>query len=391
MSGPDDPKPRRMRWVAIVLVLVAAGGAAGLVYRDRVSLPAPEQDAGAEALAGTALTVTAVQPVQVLWPEKLAVNGAITPWQEAVVSAEVSGVSLLAVLVDVGDQVEKGQVLARFDAAPLEAAYAEQKAALDDAQARVMEAEANVVRARQLRETQAISEFDLIKATAAAQAAQAQAELARARLRSQQLALGHAEVTAPDDGVISERSAMLGAVAAPGVEMFRLVRQNRLEWQAQIMAGNLAVLSPGQSAELRLPGGEVVSGTIRQVAPVVDAGTRTGIAYVSLDPAAANVRAGMYASGSLLLGERVGMALPASAIIQRDGFEYVFRLDGGEDPRVLQTKVRSGRRLEGDVEILEGISRNDQVVKSGGEFLSDGDRVRVLPAPPPVRELGSAS
>lgn len=386
----DTTPRRRLRWIGIALVVVAAGGAAALVYRDRGPAPAA-QSTPAESLAATALTVTTVRPVQVLWPEKLAVNGAITAWQEAVVSAEVSGVSLVEILVDVGDQVAQGQLLARYDSAPLEAAYAEQKAALDDARARLVEAEANVVRARQLRDTQAISEFDLIKATSAADAAHAQAALAEARLQTQTLALGHTRVTAPDAGVISLRSAMLGAVAVPGGELFRLVRGNRLEWQAEVTARSLAGLQPGQTAELRLPGGDVVSGTIRQVAPVVDAATRTGIAYVSLDPNAANVRAGMYASGNLLLGERVGMALPASAIVQRDGFEYVFRLDGGEQPRVLQTKVTSGRRLDGDVEILEGLSGNEEVVKSGGEFLSDGDRVRVVSDPAASRELGSAS
>jgi RND family efflux transporter MFP subunit len=319
-----------------------------------------------------------VSLVAVLWPDVLTASGAIGAWQEAAVSSEVSGASLVEVIVDVGDQVEQGQLLARFDTAPLQAAYAQQEAAVKEAQARLAEAEANASRIRQLRVAQAVSEFDLIKATTAVQSAQAQVESAGARLQSQRLSLGHAWVTAPDAGTIAVRNAMLGAVPVPGAELFRLVRQNRLEWRAEVTAADLRVVRAGQVAELRLPDGVVVSGTVRQVAPTVDAGTRSGMAYVALDPRATGVRVGMFASGTLVLGERIGMALPVSAIVERDGFEYVFRLENSDSLHVLQVKVTSGRQLDGYVEILEGLSADELVVKSGGEFLSDGDTVRVV-------------
>jgi RND family efflux transporter MFP subunit len=368
---------RGWRGLAIAVLGATTLGITVLAYQGDAG-NIPEGPAVAPAV-GAALTVTTVRPVSVLWPESLAVNGAISAWQEASVSSLVSGARLVDVLVDVGDEVEDGQLLARFDAAPLEAEYAQQQAAVAEAEARLEEADANASRALRLRETQAISEFDLIKASAALHGAQAQVELAKARLESQRLALGHTRVTAPDAGVITRRSAMLGAVAAPGVELFRLVRQNRLEWHAEITAANVGAVQPGQSVELQLVGGGSVSGTVRQIAPVVEADTRTAIAYVALDPAATGVRVGMYASGKVLLGQRVGIALPASAIVERDGYEYVFRLDTDDDPRAMQVKVTSGRRLDGHVEVLEGVSPGDDVVSSGGEFLSDGDRVRVAP------------
>lgn len=368
---------RGLRWLVIAVAIAGIGGVAALTQRDAPDEPAT-MPPPVDHARGAALTVAAVRPAPVLWPDTLTASGAINPWQEAVVSSKVSGASLVEVLVDVGDQVEAGQLLARFDPAPLESACAEQQAALNEAIARLSEAEANASRARQLRGTQAISEFDLIKADTAAQAARAQVELARARLHGQQLALEHTRVTAPDAGVISVRSAMLGAVAGPGVELFRLVRQNRLEWHAEITAADLAAVRVGQQAHLYLGDGSEVTGSVRQIAPVVDSTSRTSIAYVALDPGTASVRAGMFASGKLLLGERVGLALPASAVVERDGYEYVFRLADGEPRRAMQVRVTSGRRLDGNVEILDGVAPQDDVVRSGGEFLRDGDIVRVV-------------
>lgn len=383
---------RSLRWLGIAVVVLGIGSVAALTYRGGAGEPAERSPPGTQPTsAGAALTVTTVRPMSVLWPETLTVSGAISAWQEASVSSEVSGASLVEVLVDVGDQVQKGQLLARFDAAPLEAAYAQQEAALNEALARLVEADANATRARQLRDTQAISEFDLIKANAAAQGAQAQVDSARARLHSQRLALDHTRVTAPDDGVVSARNAMLGSVAAPGTELFRLVRQNRLEWRAEVTAAKLGAVHVGQQAELHLADGSVVSGSVRQVAPVVDSDTRTAIAYVALEPGTTSVRPGMFASGRLQLGERVGMALPASAIVERDGFEYAFRLEGVDAPRAMQVKVTSGRRLDGNVEIVDGLSPQDDVVRSGGEFLSDGDTVRVVAPDAPPQEVGAAT
>lgn len=393
MTAAIASRRRRLRNVgmAAVLVMVAIGGVTAVALRKAADEPAPGPEvAPTDAATGAALTVSMVRPVTILWPRALTSNGAISAWQEAAVSAEIGGVQLVELLVDVGDQVARGQLLARFDAAPLEAEYAQQKAALAEALARLAEAQANADRATRLRETQALSEIDLIKATTAAQAAQAQVELARARLLSQKLALDHTRVVAPDNGVIASRSALLGAVAAPGTELFRLVRQNRLEWHAELTAAELALVRPGQQAEIRLPDGDTVSGAVRQVAPVLDVNSRTGIAFVALDAGDQRLRAGMFASGSIRLGERAGLALPASAIVQRDGYEYVFLLRA-EDRRVLQTKVTTGRRLEGQIEILDGLSEHAEVVASGGAFLSDGDRVRIVPRQNAPRDLGAAS
>lgn len=364
--------------VPLTLALVGIAFVTALIVRAGRSSEAVDASAAAAADAA-ALTVSLVQPAAIVWPETVTANGAIGAWQEALVSAEIGGVRLVAVLADVGDQVSKGQVLARFDTAPLEAAYAQQRAALAEAQARFVEATTNADRARSLRRSLAISEQDLIKATTASQAAQAQVEVARARLLTQKITLDNARVLAPDDGVISSRSAMLGAVSAPGMELFRLVRQNRLEWRAELTAAELTAVDQGDRATIVLANGDVIDGKVRQVAPVLDTGSRTGLVYVALDTENPAARAGMYAAGRIFLDMRPGIALPASALVLRDGREYVFKVDS-EMGRVVQVQVATGRR-EGDrVEIMSGIEANDAVVESGGAFLNDGDRVRVVPA-----------
>ncbi|MGD8415723.1 MAG: efflux RND transporter periplasmic adaptor subunit [Pseudomonadales bacterium] len=365
--------------VPLSLALLGLAFVAALSLRASRSSDAEDRSTSESSADAAALTVSLVQPMPIVWPETVTANGAIGAWQEAVVGAEVGGMRLVEVLADVGDQVSKGQVLARFDIAPLQAAYAQQKAALAEAEARLVEAMANADRAKSLRQTQAISEQDLIKATTAAQAAQAQVEVARARLLTQKITLDNARVVAPDDGVISSRNAMLGAVSAPGMELFRLVRQNRLEWRAELTAAELAAINPGDRATVELAGGHVADGTVRQVAPVLDTGSRTGIVYVALDTENAGARAGMFAAGRIFLGERPGISIPASALVLRDGRQYVFKVDP-EASRVVQVQVETGRRETDRVEVVSGLKATDKVVENGGAFLNDGDRVRVVPS-----------
>jgi multidrug efflux pump subunit AcrA (membrane-fusion protein) len=126
--------------------------------------------------------------------------------------------------------------------------------------------------------------------------------------------------------------------------------------------------------------GGVVEGRVRQVAPTVDASTRNGLVYVDLPPqaAASGVKAGMYLSGDVLLGDAPAVTLPESAVFSRDGYDYVMVL--AAQNRVRQTKVTVGRRQDGQVEIVQGIGPNDGVVAAGAAFLSDGDTVRVAAA-----------
>mgnify|MGYP000641447449 CR=1 FL=1 len=195
---------------------------------------------GAEPVtARPALTVSTTRPSQTQLPLQLNANGNVAAWQEALVSLEAQGLRLTQVLVNVGDTVRAGQVLARLADETVQADLAQARAALLEAEANADEAVANASRTRQVQAGGALSEQQISQALSAERAAQARVLAARASVQSQELRLRQTQVLAPDSGVISARSATVGAVPASGTELFRLIRQNRLEWRAEVTAAEL--------------------------------------------------------------------------------------------------------------------------------------------------------
>ena len=182
-------------------------------------------------------------------------------------------------------------------------------------------------------------------------------------------------VLAPDDGVISARSATVGSLTQPGQELFRLIRGGRLEWRAEVPSAELGRVAAGAVAVLAAPDGTAVRGTVRAVAPSVDPQTRNGLVYVDL-PAAPAVRAGMFARGEFELGRSPALTLPQSAVVLREGFAYAFRLETAD--RVAQTKLQLGRRIGERVEVLSGLEPAARVVETGVGFLADGDVVKIV-------------
>lgn len=325
--------------------------------------------------AKAALTVELVSPFSSRWPDVLQINGNVAAWQESVVGAEQDGLKLAEVLVDVGDLVATGQVLARFDPE-----ISREELALAEAQVAQLEAQSalssdKAARARRLEGSGTVSTEDLLRYDTDEKTSAAQLASAKAQLRLRRLLLLRTEVLAPDDGVVSSRSAAVGAVAGAGTELFRLIRRGRLEWRASVPADQLPRVSRGQRAILRNVDLVENGGLVRQVAPTVDPANLNGLVYVDL-PANTQLRAGMFVSGELLLGESAALHVPESSLVFRDGFRYVMKID--RTNRVRQTKVATGRRLDGEVEIVEGeLSSADRIVYAGGVFLNEGDLVRV--------------
>jgi RND family efflux transporter MFP subunit len=337
---------------------------------------APAQPASAPA-AKPALTVSLVAPQTVEWPQRLSANGNIAAWQEAVIGAEGAGLRLTEVLVNVGDNVRKGQALARLNSETIAADLAQAQASLAEARAAAEEAQANGNRARELGPTGVISAQQIQQWLTAEKTAFARVEAIKARVAADQLRLSQTRVLSPDSGVISARLATVGAVVQPGQELFRLIRGGRLEWRAEVSAADLARVKTGAVAHVTPAGGRSIEGRVRVIAPSVDPGTRNGVVYVDL-PAPGDARAGMFARGDFELGSAKALTLPQGAVVLRDGFSYVLRVDA--QSKVVMTKVAVGRRVGERVEIVSGLDGQARVVASGGGFLSDGDTVRVVDA-----------
>ncbi len=375
---------RRATWIAVAVALTLGAAGAWTPAQDKQPADAAKK---AAAAARPSLTVTTATPQSSDWPQVLAANGNIVAWQEAVIGAEISGHRLTEVLVNVGDVVKKGQLLARVSSDMVAADWAQTKAAEAEAEAMLAEAKANADRARSLQPTGALSGQQINQLLTAEQTAAARLNSVRAKVKSDELRVAHTRVLAPDGGVISARTATVGSLTQPGQELFRLIRGGRLEWRAEVTAAELAKLKPGVAAMVVMPDGSKAAGKVRMVAPTIDPQTRNALVYVDLAPVvgvAGNVaRAGMFARGEFELGRTGAVTLPQSAVLLRDGFSYVFQLEA--DNRVAQKKVTVGRRAGDRIEITSGVEANARVVATGAGFLSDGDTVRVVDSAAPAK------
>ncbi|MCY7306643.1 MAG: efflux RND transporter periplasmic adaptor subunit [Rhodoferax sp.] len=349
---------------------------AGLLTLAAATLTArAADDKNAPTVAKAALSVTLVQPQTASLLLKVVANGNIAAWQEASVGTETNGLRLAQVLVNVGDAVKRGQVLAEFAPDMVQSDIAQMRASQAEAEATLAEAQVNAQRARELQATGALSAQQINQYLTAERTAVARLEAQKAMAQMQQLRLAQTRVVAPDNGIISARSATVGAVLPAGQELFRMIRQGRLEWRAEVPSADLAAVKPGQPVTVTAPNVAPIKGKVRIVGPTVDPQTRNGLVYVDL-PGGGLVKAGMFARGEFEIGAQSGLTLPQSAVMLRDGFSYVQRV--GPDSKVQEVKVRIGRRTGDRIEIVEGLGADARVVASGGAFLADGDTVLVV-------------
>ena len=405
-ESPVMPFFRRLSlkfYALAAVLLLALAGAGFYALRPGSSAPAtgadvsraaaaPVAEPPARAGSGTAkaaLTVSTVLVKPVNLAQNFSANGGVYAWQEAGVGAEVQGLRVNDVRVDVGQSVQRGQVLATFAADGVLADIAVARAGVAEAQANANEAQANADRARSLQNTGALSNQQIQQMLTLEQSARARLDSAKAALDAQQARLKHTQVVAPDSGTIVQRNVAVGAVAGAG-DLFRLIRQGRLEWRAEVTSSELARVQPGSEVFVTAPGGAVARARVRMIGPTVDAQTRAGLVYVDLLgmregeklALGAAFKPGMFAKGDFVFGNSSALTIPQQAVVVRDGFSYCFVV--GADGRVAQRKISVGRRSSaqdgGVVEVLSGLEPGAQVVAGGAGFLNDGDLVKVVQA-----------
>ena len=373
--------------VVLIVAVIAAAVFVGMKFLPKSPpgpTPPPSTAANPAAPAGNpSLTVATVLPQRVQLPITLGANGNIVAWQEAVLGSEANGLRLKEVRVNVGDAVKAGQVLAVFASETVMADVAQARASVAEANANAADAVANATRAQSLQRTGALSVQQINQYQTTADTAKARVESAKATLDAQQLRMVQTRVLAPDDGVISSRTATVGSVVGVGTELFRMIRKGRLEWRAEVTSTELGRLGPGTKVQVTAPSGASLEGTVRMIAPTVDPQTRNALVYVDLPVAADSatpVKAGMFAHGEFVLGSSSAVTVLQQSVLLRDGFSYVFQLRdrSGDTGHVAQAKVRTGRRLGEQVEIIDGLAADARVVVRGAAFLTDGDLVRIV-------------
>jgi HlyD family secretion protein len=345
--------------------------------------------------------IRVVKVAQRLLTDRTIVTGSIEAVEEVYVQPQVDGLRIETLAADVGDVVKKGAVLAtlsddalllqksQLDAnhAKVLAVGAQLNAQLMEAKVNAADAEKQAVRAEILSKSGAVasSQSEQLRATAAAAAARvnsarqaimanvADVNVVDAQIRDIDLKLARTDIKAPVDGVISARTARIGAIAAgAGQPLFTLIRDNAVELKADVAEGDLLKLKPGQIVHISVAGTNTgVSGKVRTIEPTIDATTRLGTVRITVDdPAMARV--GMYASAEVIISARNVLSAPLTAVTsEKDGI-FVRKIVGNE---VKTQKVETGVQDGDYVEIMSGLSENDVVVEKAGAYVRDGDRI----------------
>ena len=372
--------------VLVIGVLVGKYWGNDKTESDEVVAPSSTQSAVADkgAVVSTeqaVLSVETVIPSQDSIGNTLSADGTIAAKDIANVSARVNGVAIERILVEEGQRVKAGQILAVFDTDAMEQQVLQAEADVAEAEATLANATADAARVLPLIDIDAISKQEADRYRTAKLQAQAALQSSRARLSTQRLTVSNANVVAPVSGIISEKMAEVGMVAG-GEPLFTIIKGGILEWRANIDPKLISEVNVGTPVKVSLPSGDSVMGQVSRIAPTADNNRQITI-YASL-AANAKVRAGMYQTGEFLLGNSSAQTVPNSAIVSNDGYDYVMLVsniatkDGQNIGRIKQQRVTLGERFGDSVALTEPLPAGSQLVKQGGSFLNDGDLVRII-------------
>lgn len=345
-----------------------------------------ESSTDANGAEQAVLSVETVMPSQESIGNTLSAEGTISAKDVANVSAKVNGVAIESVLVEEGQRVKAGQVLAIFDTDAVEQQVLQAEADVAEAQATLANASADAARVLPLLDIDAISKQEADRYRTSELRAKASLQASKARLSNQRLNLDNANVVAPVSGVISGKMAEVGMVAG-GEPLFTIIKNGVLEWRADIDPKLIGEVSVGTPVKVSLPNKQSVMGEVSRIAPTADNNRQITI-YASLSANTA-ARAGMYQTGEFLIGSASMQTVPNAAIVSNDGYDYVMLVTGIKTQnnktsgRIKQQRVTLGERLGDSVAIKEPLPSESRVVKQGGSFLNDGDLVRIVDSATP--------
>lgn len=374
LGSPDpdayDAAQRKRRVLIVALVLLAVV-LAGAWWAFSGSKPA---DDGA-TVAPSAPNVTVVVPARQQVTQVISANGTIAARREMPVGVVGEGGQVLRVLVEPGQWVAAGQVLATVD----RQVQVQQLASLN-AQVRVAQADANLAqaeldRARSLVERGFISKADLDRKTATRDAAAARVRVAQAQVSEAQARTGRLDIRAPAAGLVLTRDVEPGQVVSGGSGvLFRMARGGEMEMMAQLAEADLQKVSVGTSATITPVGTDLnIAGQIWQIAPVIDPQSRQGTVRIAL-PYSSALRPGGFADARLVAGQGQSPLLPESAVLSNPEGNFVYVV--GPDNVVARRKVVIGSVNDAGVAIASGLNGTERVVVLAGAFLNPGDKVK---------------
>ena len=367
MESQEAERPARRRRIGIIaaLAIVALIASAYLILHGR---------GRAKVTADALPQVTYITPGRHAVTTEIAAVGNIAARRDMPVGVAGEGGVVRAVLVEQGDWVKAGQVLATVDRSVQTQQAAALAAAILQARADAELAAANVNRARALVKNGFISKADIDTRQAALDGANARVAAAQAQLKQQEALIGRLDVRSPTRGLVLTRSVEAGQIVGAGTgALFRVAADGAMELQARLSEADLARLHVGSPATVTPVGTTLkIAGQIWQISPIIDPVSRQGTVRIALpyDPA---LRPGGFASGSIGGGAGVLPQLPESAVMSDGGGNFVYLI--GADDRVSRRDVKVGDVDDRGVTIQSGLAGTERVVATAGAFLNVGDKV----------------
>lgn len=369
-GAADGGAPARRRWLPALIAVLALLGVAAAIY---FMLFAGKDDAG-PAPTVTVPTVTVVVPGTSAVADTITVTGSIAARRDAAVGVNGEGGLVTAVLVDAGQSVRRGQVMARIDASVQAQQVASMAAAIASARADAALAQANLDRAAKLVDKGFISRADIDQKTALRDGGVAKVRVAEAQFAEMKARMARLDVRAPSSGLVLARAVETGQIVGPASpSLFRIAEDGVLEMRALVAEQDMARLRVGLPADVRPVGSpNSYRGRIWLLDPVIDNASRQGVARIAL-AYAPGLRVGAFANATIAGGTARQPVLPQSAV-QVDGatnFVYVV----GPDNVVARRVVTVGQVTAAGLGIATGLSGDERVVATAGAFLQPGEKV----------------
>jgi RND family efflux transporter MFP subunit len=366
-----DSSRRRRRMVIIGAVAALALLVIGLAV---LSGRGANKNAPASSSAGQIPTVTVVVPGRSQVGRVVTASGPLAAKRDQPIGIAGQGGRVVRVLVDAGQWVRAGQVLAIVDRSVQAEQAAQLAAQIQAAKAQAALAQSDYDRAIALESRGFISKAEIDAKKAARDAAYAQVRVAQAQLGATRAQINQLNVLAPASGLILARNVEVGQIVSPGSgALFRLAEGGQMEMRAQLAQQDLAAVHPGMAAQVTPVGSDrSFTGTVWQVAPVIDPQSRLGEVRIAI-PYAPAIKPGGYAEARITAGETAAPMLPQSAVLSDENGNYVYIINGRNE--VERRSIKIGNVSDTGVTIAEGLSGNEPVVLSAGPFLNPGQKV----------------
>jgi HlyD family secretion protein len=320
--------------------------------------------------------ISVVTPQLGAVPLLLNISGTISARNDVAVGPEGDGGRIAAVLVEVGQRVQRGQVLARLDPVLAESQAAAAEASLEQARASAAVAEAEFARAEGARSAFSIEELERRRTQAST--AKAQVNLADAQLRQARTRWARTAIVAPTAGIVLMRNAERGQMALPGSSiLFRIAQDAELEMRGQVAEQDLPRLQVGQPATVHITGvDKPYIGRVWQLGAVIDEQSRQGSVRIALPERDINLRPGAFARAEVQVTAANGAVVPQSAVLADEAGSYVLIVD--EKSQVRRRDVGSTSTHPNGVLLTAGLQAGDRVVAAASAFLREGETVRVV-------------